>query len=240
MSTYLNLTGAVGSYASAPDSVPLSVTEFDVMVYCSLTDWTPAAIQEFLSKNTATGNQRSYQFYVNTNGTFGIAGSLDGVNNAITSNSTVAPSFTNAKAYWVRGTRSTSSGDIKFYTSEDPLNTAYGSISWTQLGTTVSDDTGNFFNSTAILEIGSTGVGVGGPAAGKFYRAAVYNGYDGAGSLVFDANFSNQPGSLTSFNESVNAAPVTINGTADITSDTLPNNYRFASAGDGMSVTEKR
>lgn len=240
MSNYLSLPGVSGSYASTPDSAAISVQELDVMLYVVAETWTPAAIQEIFTKNVASSNNRTYQCYLDTTGKLGFVGSADGISNTMGGVSSVATGFVNGTGHWIRYTYSKTTGDTKFYTSNQDPATTLTAITWTQLGTTVTFGSGNIFDSSVALEIGSQAGGTLNLFKSRVYRAAMYNGYDGAGTLVFDANFVIQPGKLATFAESSsNAAVVTMNGNAKIASDTLPNNYQSVRAGDGMSVSEK-
>jgi hypothetical protein len=116
---------------------------------------------------------------------------------------------------WLRATLDVDDGAgnciVKFYTGDDGTN-------WTQLGTTVTTaGTASIFDSTAVLETGSLGVGTANLLNGTVYRAIVQSAYDTADnttSAVFDADFSTQTADALAFTESsTNAATVTINTT---------------------------
>ena len=68
------------------------------------------------------------------------------------------------------------------------------------------------FDGAQSLEIGTRSAGSAEPLSGLVYRVRILNGYDGAGTLVFDANFATASKLAPSFTESSsNAATVTIN-----------------------------
>jgi len=206
--TYLYLPGVASNYASTPDAAPLDITgDIDIRCKVALDDWTPAAAQVFLAKRAT--NQYSYQFSVQTNGVLNLSWTPDGIN-AISKNSTVAPTVSDGSTLWIRVTLDVDNGasgnDVIFYTSTDGTN-------WTQLGTTVTTaGTTSVHSGTAVLEVGTTLGGANNPARGKFFRAQVLNGI--GGTVAFDANFETSITSLlqdTFTESSANSATVTIN-----------------------------
>ena len=213
---YLWLPGVGGNYASAPDSVPLSITgDIDLRAKVSANNWSdPGQVGGVIAKYVTAG-QQSYVLRLVSN-TLRLIWSADGSNDIFKDSTTTLP-FSNFASGWVRATLDVDNGavgnDVKFYTSSN-YDPDTGTGTWTQLGTTVTTaGTTSIFNSTAILQVGD--IDTGGtqfPFAGKAYRAQIYNGIDG--TKVFDANFTAVPEGATSFTESSsNAATVTINST---------------------------
>jgi len=204
----LALNGVAGNYASAPDSVPLSITgDIDIRAHVALDDWTPGTSMMLLAKDTS--GQRSYTFSVlATTGLLVVGYSTDGTN-LVEITSSVAPTVSDFGRLWVRVTLDVDNGaggkTATFYTSTD------GSI-WTQLGTAqTTAGTIAIADTTSVLQIGSNFL-TSNRLTGLVYRAQIYNGI--AGTLVFDANFSTASKLATSFTESsANAATVTINTT---------------------------
>lgn len=182
------LSGVAGNYASTPDSAPLSITgDIDLRVRCALADWTPAVDTSFLAKYVTTGNQRSYYFWVHTDGKLNLTRWTDGTGaTGIVLTSSAATSITDGATKWVRVTLNAATGGGKFYTSDD------GS-SWSQLGTDVSAASGGAYDGTASLEIGACQTGAVNPATGTFYYAEVRNGIDG--TVVASPNFTSVPAS---------------------------------------------
>jgi hypothetical protein len=210
--TYLYLPGVAGNYASTPDSAALDITgDIDLRVKVALDDWTPAAANVFIAKDTGS-TQRSYQLYIDTVGRLNLAWFPLGTSaSGIFTTSSVATGVTDGATKWVRATLDVDNGagqyEVKFWLSND-------GITWTELGTTVTGATGTttIFNSTSQLEIGTSNGGTNAPARAKFFRAQVLDGIDG--TVAFDANFETSITSLlqTTFTESsTNAATVTIN-----------------------------
>lgn len=180
-SKYLFVSGVNGNYASSPDSVASSITgDIDIDACVALDDWTPASDMRLVSKLQAAG-QRQYRLSVITTGRLRLDCSKDGTA-TLTVDSTVSPTVSDGGTLWVRVTRRSSDGRVQFFTSSD------GSA-WTQLGADVSVTSGALFDSTSILEIGSSFAGTDSVLRGKVFRARIYNGFrESAGTLVVDFN----------------------------------------------------
>jgi hypothetical protein len=85
---------------------------------------------------------------------------------------------------WVRITRESVTGDLRFYTSADGIN-------WTQLGATVATTPGPLFASTVDLVIGNISSQAGIPLAARCYRAQLRDGIDGTLVADFDPSRGN-------------------------------------------------
>lgn len=210
-SNYLYLPGVSGNWASTPDAAVLDITgDIDLRAKVALDDWTPAAVQTFVSKRTTA--QIAFSFDVAITGELVLNWSTDGTAvNAVTSS--VATGVADGATKWVRATLDVDNGnsenEVKFFLSDDGTN-------WTQLGTTITTaGTTSIFNSNTTLGVGARQQGNGITAArGKFFRAQVLDGIDG--TVAFDANFETGITSLLQANfteSSLNAATVTINRT---------------------------
>lgn len=217
----LALSQVSGNYASAPDSAALSITgDIDIQVKVDFTSWNEgnrfvtvgnAQNRLVVSKYLTTGNQRSYYLSIGSQGTLHLGWSVTGSTD-LTIYSNESLEFTAETVKWVRATMDVDNGasgrTAKFYTSDD-------GTTWTQLGTTITQaGTTSIFDSTALLNIGGANNGTSSLMEGSVYRTIIQNGYDGAGSVVFDANFETATAGATTFTESsANAATVTINKT---------------------------
>lgn len=207
----LCLNGALNNYASAPDSVALSITgDIDIAIRLSTPIWTtPAATYRLLTKR-ASATLVSYDLALTNTGALQFITSVDG-STLRSAGSSASVAFSNFAIGWVRVTRASASGDTIFYTAPD--SSTYPTV-WTQLGTTQSTTAGAIFDGTQAVEIGSTNIGTAANLLGNVYRAQIRNGI--AGTLVFDANFTAVAKLATSFTESsANAATVTINTSGD-------------------------
>jgi len=219
----LALSRVGSAYASAPDSAALSITgDIDIRVKVALFSWVDGSrivdgggvtTRILLSKYNTSGNQRSYYFGHTSNGSVIFVTSNNGSSDTTTTRATETVDLARYDTKWLRVTMDVNDGAgnriVKFYTSDD------GS-SWTQLGSTITTSgTTTIFDSTASLNISNTNNGTGDARQaieGTVYRAIIQNGYDGAGTTVFDADFETATAGAASFTESSsNAATVTIN-----------------------------
>jgi hypothetical protein len=212
----LSLPGSTGNYASTPDAASLDITgDLEIVFDATAADWTPAAIDSLVSKNVSTGNQRSFRFELNTNGRPAFGWSPDGVTLTLRP-ATAAPVIADGARLALKVTLDADNGasghDIKFYTAPTKAG------SWTQLGTTVTiAGVASIFNSTAVLEIGSSTLGATQPFAGTVHAVEVRNGI--GGTLVANPNFEIQTPGSTSFADTATPAKTwTVHGTAEIVS----------------------
>ena len=207
----LVLPGVSGNYASAPDSAALSITgDIDIQARIAPTDWTPSTQGLVAGKwGSTTGNQ-AYGLFLDTSGTLRFVQYSGAAYNDLPS--TVATGFTDGEAKWVRATYSASGGTVKFYTAPDASAVP---SSWTQLGTTVAGVARTTQNTANTLTLGESTTSGSNLLVGAVYRVRILDGYDGAGSVVFDADFTAPAAFATSFTESSsNAATVTITATS--------------------------
>ena len=183
----LYVPGINGNNASSPDASVLDITgDIDLRAKLALDDWTPSGSSAAISKFGAVANNASYLLRIETDGRLGLIWSADGTN-SLTAYSTVSSAITDGATKWIRVTLDVDNGasgrDIKFYTSDDGIN-------WTQLGTTVTQaGTTSIFAGTSELRIGGEQAYTQN-CRGRFYRAQIFNGIDGA--KVFDADFENK------------------------------------------------
>jgi hypothetical protein len=176
------LPGASGNYVSAPDAAALSVTgDIDIRVRVALSDWTGAAIQTLVAKY-GSSSTRSYMFDVMTDGTLRLRTSSDGSATIVNGQSTAATGLTDGSSAWLRVTLDVDNGSASrvynFYTADDSPTMP---TSWTQLGSTVTTaGTTSLFDSTSVVEIGSTTVGTQQLATGTFRRVQILSGIGGS------------------------------------------------------------
>lgn len=186
---------------SASTPGPYVAGDIDVRVYCSLIDWSPGAQNVLVSDFGTTGNQRSWQFFVNTAGTLGFQVSQTGTSHVAAAASTVTVAsvgIADGQAVWLRATVDIDNGAAQrvtnFYWSNDGQ-------SWTPLGATVTQATAltNLFNSTAPVTVGSLGPGTANPATGTFHYAEVRSGIDG--TVVASPDFRTQSEGQVNFTD---------------------------------------
>lgn len=176
----LSLPGTSGNYASTPDTAGNSVTgDIDLRWKGSLDNWTtPATSFTLVGKRTATGNQRSYRLEINVSGRPILVLSQDGTTET-TATASVATGIANGATKWVRATWRASNGRVQFFLSDD-------GTTWTQLGADQTIGLASIFDSTALVEVGSTNTGANNIWSGKVYYAEVRNGIDGPIVAMFD------------------------------------------------------
>lgn len=151
-----------------------------------------------VAKYGAAGTQLSYQFFVNaTTGRPEIQVSANG-SSGIVATATAAPGYSDGMAHWLRVTRVAATGAVTFYTSDD-------GATWAQLGDVVSATSGNIFDSTSNVRIGTNG-DASVFLTGKVFRAQIYAG----STLNVDFN-PNEWGSGTTW-VSATAETWTLNG----------------------------
>lgn len=209
--TYLSLPGSAGNNVSVADNAALDITgDIDIRVWIAVNDWTPAALRVLLSKFLTTGNQRSYQLTLNTDGTIALTTSTNGAagGSLVAATSTAATGLTDGAAKWLRVTRDVDNGaagnTTTFYLGND-------GVAWTQLGdAVVNAGTTSIHAGTADLRLGTdTADGATSRWAGKIYQAQIFSGI--AGSKVFDVDFTKGPAYTTSFTDSASSLAVTVN-----------------------------
>lgn len=210
---YQRLMGVASNFISTPDSAALSITgDLDIRVRVAMDDWTPAAISLLLCKfDSAT--TRSYQLFLNTGGNLSLTISSDGVAQSVVA-ATVATGITDGTLSWVRVTRRQSDGLTQFFKASGAIANPV-TADWTQLGSNLTLSAGvAIFDSTSIVEIGSSTIGTGFLASGNFYRAQIRNNVlDNGTGIQLDADFTTKTFGANSFTESsTNAATVTITG----------------------------
>lgn len=181
----LKLNRAASTYASTPDTAALDIVgDLDLRAEVIIDDWTPAAIGTLIAKFGLTGNQRSYQLQLATDGTLILQWSADGT--AVLSATSTAPVPGHAGTpMGVRATLDVNNGaagrTVTFYYSFD-------FVTWIPLGTAVTTaGVTSIFASTAVLAIGARVTDTANLLLGKVLRAEVRNGI--AGTVVAAPDF---------------------------------------------------
>lgn len=213
----LNLFGVSQSFASTPDSAAISITG-DICMggYYTMNDWTPTGGSALIAKWTGTGNQRSFVLQISSGGLLQLILSSDGTSTTQTINNGSTPGFTDGTGHWVAATYKQSTGAVNFYISDDPPTTAVASVSWTGAGSPTTT-TASIYDSTTVLEVGTTYVG-----GTNFARGSVARAFLGSGSTIstatlqFDANFLGKSGQASFTESSSNGALVTIGAKATL------------------------
>lgn len=209
----LVLTGDSGSYASTPDTAALDITgNIDISAIIRFPDYSTGATPTITGKYVSAGSQRSYWFRVGASGNLQAVFSTTGANTTtITSTTTLyAEGVADNDIIAVRVTRVAATGAVVFYLGSEPV---LDPSSWDQVGTGVTGTSGNLFDSTSPLEVGTVNLGVGDRATGRIIATRVRNGI--AGTIVASPHFGDEPTGTTSFADSTGKT-WTVHGTATI------------------------
>jgi hypothetical protein len=190
--SYVTCSGSA-NFVACGDSARVDITgDLDLIVRLAPTTWLQATTtaQELISKWTAAGNQRSWNFYIHGNdlgNRWGFAGSSDGINETLTAAAPVQVTLAAGTIKYARCYVDVDNGaggtSVFFYTSDD------GTV-WTPVGTepVVVSGVHSFFKSTADVVVMGKDAGLTCP--GSLYLAQVWSGRsDGGGGLAasFDA-----------------------------------------------------
>ncbi|MFF8901661.1 hypothetical protein ACF082_29740 [Streptomyces lydicus] len=195
---YLGLPGAVGDYASTPDTAALDITgDLDVRFDGTLTNW-GATNLELIGKFTFATGGRSW-FLGMRNGFPHFEWSVDGAN-TIQADAPVAPVIPPSGRLALAVTLDVNNGaggaTVQFYTAA----TIAGP--WSYLGApVVFAGTTSIFNSNAPLKVGDAVGSLGfTSASGACHAAQVRSGI--GGTLVASPDFTAQTAGTTSFTDS--------------------------------------
>lgn len=193
----------VTNYCTTPYTGPrVLTTAFDMMVRVRLEQQPSAAVWTLIERYTSPN--KSFRWTAGLPGSgagiyMSTSLSIDGTGSTGSGASNVAPMMVG----WLRCTWRDSDNVCKFYTASDA-----DEPTWVQLG---ADRTIPVVG--PIWSGGSTDIYFGSgisPGALTMYRAIIRDGYDGAGSVVFDADFSRQQPGAASFTEDANGATVSL------------------------------
>ena len=184
----LYLNGNSGTYGESID-VDI-IADLTLIAYVSLDDVTPASTSTIISKYVVAGDNRAFNFNVDSSGNLSILISSDGTAaNTDTITSSVILPATAGVLLWVRASFDATNQEVTFFTSTDPSNIQMGSMTWTELGvaqaTTVSSINTNSIN----IELGSSELGTSNMWTGtisKVYAINSINPLDDA-IITFDA-----------------------------------------------------
>jgi hypothetical protein len=176
------------NYVNTADKAVLDITsDIDVRAELWPHSWRPGSQMMIASKWNSGTNNRSWIFYIGTDGTLYFSWTTDGASGTqVTVQSTAAVPSTSGQLA-VKATLDVNNGaagnDVKFYTASSIA------ASYTQLGSTVTTaGTTSIFSSSATVVVGGADSHSGGiPFGGKVYKAEVYNGIGGTRVANMDA-----------------------------------------------------
>ena len=208
--SYLELDGSPGNYASTPDAAALDITGDLDLRWEGEADWNQAGAQALIGKWEPAGNQKAYMMRLENNGLL-LHQSSDGFLGSFFRAD--LPALPRHAA--LRTTLDVDNGaggrTVRFYWAP----TIAGP--WTEFGSPyIASGTTPTFSSTAPLKVAPADLTVAlarYPVAGRTYKAEVRTGIDG--TLVAAPDFTAQAPGITSFTDSAGRA-WTLAGTATI------------------------
>jgi hypothetical protein len=224
---YLYVPGAAGDKADTPDHADFAIAgDIDVRVLAAADDWTPSGNRTFVSQWQGIGSDRAWAFQL-TPTRLQLLWSVAGTT-VITKTSTVTPGGTDGQPLWCRFTLDVDNGaagnDLKFYTSADPITTEPESVTWAQLGTTVTTAGVTSIHDSAWAVTMGALVDDTNVFQGRVYYAEVRNGIGGTIVANPDLRGSAQQTSATSLTDSY-SKPWTVRGAASWLPSPAVNSY---------------
>lgn len=184
---YLYVSSGSGNNASVPDTAALKISgDIEIIVRYGPTFWDPATDQPLISKYAAT--TAGYEFRLNFDATLGFSARLAASDIVVASTVIIpVPPAVDGKDLWLKVTRVSSTGVIKFWYAVGGDNTI--PTAWSQLGADVTTTSGNITTGTQTLVIGARTGGNQGP--GKYFRAIIRNAIDASTPAnVLDVDFT--------------------------------------------------
>lgn len=182
--SYASFPGLAGSYASTPNKASLAITgDLELVVRVNLADYTAVGNQTLMGRFLGTS---SYLWRVLSTGDLAFAWAGG--------SGSVAGGLVDGTTYWLKMTRSATTGIATFYKAADAM--AEPTV-WTTIGA-VATAAGLLSAGADPLEIGARGGGATDPATGAIYRAIVRNGIGGTTVADFNAASWTAGSTLTS------------------------------------------
>ena len=200
-------SGVNGNFASTPSASANQITgDIEIISYINLPN--PTSYNNIVTKDDAISN-RIFIFSLGSNV---LSFSTNFGAGLVTYSSTISlPSSVNR---WIRVTRNSSNGEIKFFYSADVVTTNPNSVTWIQLGTTVSGTVGASVTGTSIVAIGAqTSAGVN-AVQGRIYRATISNSIGGTPVVDFNPATYNASTSQTAWTSATGEVWTINTGTA--------------------------
>ena len=206
-SAYWDGTGVAFNFVSTPNAAANQITG-DIEINARFIHRTSGSEQIIIAKNQAATNL-GYRLRITNGNNISFTISLDG-STIISVLSTFT--LTNNQEIWVRCTRNATTGVMNLFTSND-------GITYT-LNNTATNATGNIFNTTTQLTIGSNHNGASDVCHGRIYRATIANSIGGTPVVDFNANQYTGANTWTSTTSEVWTVNSTGAGLADVVQTT--------------------
>jgi hypothetical protein len=193
-------SGVSGNYCSTPNAAANQITgDIEIIVNLNFDSLTGSSYSTIIDKSLAT----NYQYYLTYNNTTGILIYTYTIGSTIQLFSTtnlLSAGITSRTYFWIKVTRNSANGDVKFYTSLDSRNIAPSLVVFTQLGATISGTSGNTPAVVAPVLLGEyRGAEV---LKGKISRLTISNSIGGAPVVDFNPATYNASTSQTAWTSS--------------------------------------
>ena len=197
-------SGVSGNYNSTPNASANRITgDIEIIARVKITN--QSTTQTIIAKNV-DGSNFSYWFGISGTNNLRLIFSQDGTV-TITATSTLAQPFSTTDIGYVKVTKVSSTGIVKFFTSTD-------GIIYTQLGADVASTAGAMFNGNASVKIGAYDTSNLFPFFGSIYRATISNSIGGAPVVDFNPATYNASTSQTAWTSSTGEVWTINTGTA--------------------------
>jgi hypothetical protein len=193
------VTGPDGN-ASTPDHPSLDIVgDIDIRVEVTLDDWSPTSARWLVSKYDSVGvDERSYLFYLNTNGLPAFQWSTNGTSGGLlfsTSGVSLADTVGRLALRFTLDVNDGSGNRVGSFYTAPSINGA-----WTLLDTDIVAGTTSIHSGAAVLEVGNSldngTTGLGGRIHAMELRSSI------GGTIVADPDFTVQPPGTPSFVDS--------------------------------------
>ena len=189
-------SGVAGNYCSTPNASANQITgDIEFAAYVNFQD---ISNQDtiFIKSDAVAGTSYCYSFWKNGDDlalTYSNGGTV-ALRVTTTSSARLSSVYTYGTDIWVKGNRSATTGDVKFY---------YGSngTTWTQLGTTQSTTAQTIYNASIPLWVGDW-ANILFQFRGKIYRATISDTIGGAPVVDFNPSQYSASSSQTNWNSS--------------------------------------
>jgi hypothetical protein len=197
-------SGVASNFVSTPNAAANQITG-DIEIIAKVIIANQSTTQTIIAKNV-DGSNFSYWFGLSAGNQLRFIFSLNGIS-TITATSTATQPFSITDIGFVKITKVSATGIVKFYTSTD-------GVTFTQLGSDVASTSGAMYSGNASVKTGAYDTANLFPFFGKIYRATISNSIGGAPVVDFNPNSYNAATSQTQWTSSTGEVWTINTGTA--------------------------
>lgn len=180
-------SGVSGNFVTTPNAAVNQITgDIEIVAQVKITN--QSNTQTIIAKNV-DGSNFSYWFGISAANQLRFIFSQNGIS-TITATSTIVQPFSTSQIGFVKVTKVSSTGIVKFFTSTD-------GITYTQLGADVASTSGAMFAGNASVKVGAYDTANLFPFFGTIYRATISNSIGGTPVVDFNPSSYNPATSQT-------------------------------------------